>query len=217
MLLVDVVSDVICPWCFIGTRHLNRALESLPGPVETKVVFHPFLLDPDTPPEGADLRQRLRAKYGRDPEQMFATVEAAARSAGISLDFAKVRLTPSTVPAHTLLRHARERGTQRALAEALFVAYFLEGKDLGDAVVLSRIAALHGFDAREAALLVADGTELDKTRASAKEMARRGITGVPYFVFGGSVGVAGAQPPEVLREAMAKAIDAQTPIGEYRA
>jgi len=217
MLSIDIVSDVICPWCFIGHKRLDQALESLPahaggippgspGPLETKVTFHPFLLDPSIPPEGADLRARLRAKYGGDPEKMFANVEAAARSAGIALDFAKVRRTPPTIPAHTLLRHALERGTQRALVDAFFRAYFLEGKDLGDVSVLAGVASQHGFDAAEAARLATDETELDATRAEAQEMVSRGIQGVPFFVFGGKVAVSGAQPPEVLRGAIAKAL-----------
>src|SRR5580658_347341 len=119
MLSIDIVSDVICPWCFIGARRLDQALASLTEPITAEVSFHPFLLDPKTPPEGADLRERLRAKYGVDPERMFARVEAAARESGIPLDFSKVRRTPSTVAAHTLLDAAYPKGTQHALAGAL--------------------------------------------------------------------------------------------------
>jgi predicted DsbA family dithiol-disulfide isomerase len=206
MLSIDIVSDVVCPWCFIGHKRLEQTLESFPTPPETKIVFRPFLLDPSIPPEGADLRARLRAKYGADPDKMFANVEAAARSAGIPLDFAKVRRTPPTIPAHTLLRHAIAKGTQRSLADAFFRAYFLEGKDLGDTDVLSSIAAEHGFDREEARALATDRSELAATRAEAEEMRSRGISGVPFFVFGGAVGVSGAQTPDVLRAAMAKAM-----------
>jgi predicted DsbA family dithiol-disulfide isomerase len=164
MLSIDVVSDVICPWCFIGVRRLDQALESLPEPVDAKVTFHPFLLDASTPAEGADLRDRLRAKYGVDPEKMFGRVEAAARESGIPLDFSKVRRTPNTVAAHTLIGHAVEKGTQRALAGALFQAYFLDGRDIGDATVLGELATLHGFEHDEAIRLATDATELAKTR-----------------------------------------------------
>jgi predicted DsbA family dithiol-disulfide isomerase len=206
MLTIDIVSDVICPWCFIGVRRLDQALESLPEPVEAKVGFHAFLLDPSIPAGGADLRERLRAKYGVDPDKMFGRVEAAARESGIPLDFSKVRRTPNTVAAHTLIGHALEKGTQRALARALFQAYFLEGKDIGDPLVLGDLAAAHGFERDDAIRLATDASELARTRAEASAAAARGITGVPFFVFGGRVGVNGAQSAEVLRGAIGKAL-----------
>jgi predicted DsbA family dithiol-disulfide isomerase len=206
VLSIDIVSDVICPWCFIGHKRLEQALASFPAPIETTVVFRPFLLDPSIPPEGADLRERLRAKYGGDPQTMFANVEAAARSSGIPLDFSKVKRTPPTIPAHTLLRHALAKGTQRAMADAFFRAYFLEGKDVGNTDVLAGIAAQHGFDSEEARRLAMDGDELAATRAEAEQIRARGISGVPFFVFGGAVGVSGAQTPEVLRAAMERGL-----------
>jgi predicted DsbA family dithiol-disulfide isomerase len=206
MLSIDIVSDVICPWCLIGVRRLDQALDSFPEPVDAKMAFHPFLLDPSTPAGGADLRERLRAKYGVDPDKMFGRVEAAARESGIPLDFAKVRRTPSTIAAHTLLGHALAKGTQRALAGALFSAYFLEGKDIGDPAILGDIAITHGFERDEAIRLTTDASELTRTRAEAAASAARGITGVPFFVFGGRVGVNGAQSVDVLRGAIGKAI-----------
>jgi predicted DsbA family dithiol-disulfide isomerase len=205
MLSIDIVSDVICPWCFIGVRRLDQALDSLAERVDAKVAFLPFLLDPGTLAEGADLRERLRAKYGGDPEKMFERVEAAARESGIPLDFSKVRRTPSTIAAHTLLGHALAKGTQRALAGALFDAYFLEGRDIGDSSVLGGIAVAHGFERDEAIQVVTDATELARTRAEAAANAARGIRGVPFFIFGGHLAVSGAQSVEVLRGAIAKA------------
>jgi len=199
---IDIVSDVICPWCFIGSRRLEQALEG----VAVGLTFRPFLLDPSIPKEGADLRDRLRAKYGVDPDKMFGNVEAAARNSGIPLDFSKVRRTPSTIAAHTLLRHAIDKGTQPALARALFEGYFLEGRDLGDADVLAAIAGAHGFEADEAIRLVRDEQELATTLAEAREAAASGVRGVPFFVFGGRLAVSGAQSADVLRGAIAKAI-----------
>lgn len=205
-LAIDIVSDVICPWCFIGSRRLEQALEPAPDGVAVDVTYRPFLLDPSTPKEGADLRDRLRAKYGVDPDKMFASVEAAARSSGIPLDFSKVRRTPSTIAAHTLLRHAISKGTQAALARALFEGYFLEGRDIGDADVLAAIAGGHGFEADEAIRLVRDEAELGKTVEEAGEAAASGVRGVPFFVLGGRLAVSGAQSADVLRGAIAKAI-----------
>lgn len=204
---IDIVSDVICPWCFIGSRRLEQALAPPPEGIEVGVTYRPFLLDPSTPKEGADLRERLRAKYGADPEKMFASVEAAARSSGIPLDFSKVRRTPSTIAAHTLLRHAIDKGTQAALARALFEGYFLEGRDIGDADVLAGIAGAHGFEADEAIRLVRDEGELARTREEAGEAAASGVRGVPFFVLGGRLAVSGAQSVEVLRGAIGRAID----------
>jgi predicted DsbA family dithiol-disulfide isomerase len=205
---IDIVSDVICPWCFIGSRRLEQALDPVPDGVAVDLTYRPFLLDPSTPKEGADLRDRLRAKYGMDPEKMFANVEAAARSSGIPLDFSKVRRTPSTIAAHTLLRHAIDRGTQPALARALFGGYFLEGRDIGDADVLAAIAGANGFEADEAIRLVRDEAELKKTLEEAGEAAASGVRGVPFFVLGGRLAVSGAQPTDVLRGAIARAIAA---------
>jgi predicted DsbA family dithiol-disulfide isomerase len=205
MISIDIVSDVICPWCFIGARRLDQAIASLTEPLATEVSFHPFLLDPTTPPEGADLRARLRAKYGVDPEGMFARVEAAAHASGIPLDFRKVRRTPSTVAAHSVLREARAKGTQRALAGALFDAYFLEGRDIGDPGTLASIAAAHGFAEEEVLALVRSPEALAQTRADAQSAAAQGVTGVPFFVFGGAVAVSGAQSADVLRGAIEEA------------
>lgn len=204
-LSIDIVSDVICPWCLIGVRRMDQALSAFPD-VEATITFHPFLLDPSTPPEGADLRERLRRKYGMDPEQMFGRVEAAARESGIPLDFTKVRRTVSTLPAHTLLRHAIEKGTQRALKNALLTAYFLEGRDVSDPGELGAIAAAHGFSEDEARALVRDETELQETRKDAAQAADEGVTGVPFFILGGRLAFSGAQPVDTMKKAIQQAL-----------
>lgn len=207
-LTIDVVSDVICPWCFIGTRRLDEALAGLPD-VEAVVTFHPFLLDPSTPAEGADLRERLRRKYGGDPEKLFARVEEAARAAGIPLDFSKIQRTPHTVAAHTLLRLALEKSgpkTQHALARALFEAYFLQGLDIGRFDVLATLAERHGLDADEARAFLADENELAATRQQASAMAAQGIGGVPFTVVGKRVAISGAQDPATFRAAIEQAL-----------
>jgi predicted DsbA family dithiol-disulfide isomerase len=206
-LTVDVVSDVVCPWCLIGTRRLQQVLSERPD-VTATVTFHPFLLDPSTPDAGGDLREHLAKKYGADPDKMFGRVEAVARETGIPLDFAKVRRFAPTVRAHTLLRHADEKGTQVALVNALFEAYFLEGKDIGQATVLAQIASSHGFTADEATALLASDAELQATREEAASAAAQGITGVPFFVFGGKFAFSGAQPKEVFAQAIEKALAA---------
>jgi predicted DsbA family dithiol-disulfide isomerase len=208
---IDVISDVVCPWCLIGTRHLDLALEGLPD-VNATVRFRPFLLDPSTPPEGVDLRERLRSKYGGDPEAMFGRVEGAARAAGIPLDFAKIRRSVNTVRAHTLLRLALGSGDgagitkQGEVARALFRAYFLEGRDIGQVDVLTAIAPEHGLDKAEARRVVTDDAELARTRKEASEASAKGITGVPFFILDGRLALSGAQPPATLRAAIERAL-----------
>jgi len=209
-LTIDVISDIVCPWCFIGARRLDQALASLPQPIEATVVYRPFLLDPSTPPEGEDLRKRIGRKYGMDPERMFGRVEEAARESGIPLDFAKVHRSVSTVRAHVLLRHALEKGTQRALAGALFEAYFLEGRDVGRVDVLAAIGAQHGFAVDEVEALLGDPDELALTRDEAGAAAAQGVQGVPYFVFRRRFALSGAQTPEVFRAAIARALAPET-------
>jgi predicted DsbA family dithiol-disulfide isomerase len=206
-LAITVVSDVICPWCFIGSRRLGQVLTTMADSVEPRVRYRAFLLDPSVPPEGADLRDRLRKKYGLDPELMFARVEEAARDTGIALDFATVRRTPNTIPAHTLLRQADARGTQWALSDALFASYFLEGGDISDPDLLGAIGERHGFTRDEVIALVADPRELAATRAEAEAAARGGVQGVPFFVFGERLGLSGAQPVHAFRAAIAQALE----------
>lgn len=202
---IDVVTDIVCPWCLIGLRRLTQALEALPE-VEAELRFHPFLLDPTTPDEGRDLRETLRAKIAGPVEPMFERVEAAARESGIPLDFAKVARSPSTLRAHTLARHAATRGTQQALTSALFDAYFLEGRDVGNLEVLLELASAHGFEADEARALLADEDELRTTREHAASMAGQGIRGVPFFILGGRLALSGAQPVETMKDAIERAL-----------
>ena len=205
-LKIDVVSDVICPWCLIGVKRLDDALATRPD-VEAKVTFLPFLLDPSTPTEGADLRERLRAKFG-DPRQMFARVESAARASGIPLDFEKIRRTPNTVGAHVLLGHAIDKGTQRAVKKALLDAYFLDGRDIGDPDVLASIGAANGFDLDTARACVIDDVERAKVRAEATAIGQRGISGVPFFIFADKLAVSGAQSIEVFQSVIDKSLSA---------
>lgn len=210
-LSITLISDIICPWCFIGSRRLTQVLTESADRLAPAIAHQPFLLDPSTPPAGDDLRTRLRRKYGVDPERMFGQIEAAARETGIPLDFARVRRTPPTLPAHTLLRHADERGTQRSLVDAIYSAYFLEGRDVGQAEVLADIGSTHGFSGDEVVRLVTDPAQLAQTRSAADRAVRDGVTGVPYFVLQNRVAFSGAQPVDVFRAAIAKALAANAP------
>jgi predicted DsbA family dithiol-disulfide isomerase len=197
---IDVFSDVVCPWCFIGTQRLEQVLAD--KKVDAEVVYHTFLLDPNTPDEGKNVPEMIRRKYGRDPEPMFARVEAEARKSNIPLVSAKQPMSYNTMRAHTLLRHAVPLGTQRALAKAMFEAYFLDAKNISDPAVLVELATAHGFTKERAAELIADDKELAITREEQNVPAELGISGAPFFIFNGKFALSGAQPEDVFRQVL---------------
>jgi len=203
-LQVDVVSDFVCPWCFIGKRRLELALQARPE-VEANWSYRPFLLDPTTPEGGADLRERLLRKYG-DPEPLFRRVENAAKENGLELDFSKIRRSVSTVRAHTLSRHAIEKGTQRAFVESVFAAYFQEGRDISAMDVLVDLSGAAGFSKHECLALLENPAELAETREAATSAGLGGVTGVPFTTIGGKIAVSGAQSPEVFQKAIDQAL-----------
>jgi predicted DsbA family dithiol-disulfide isomerase len=205
-LRIDVFSDIVCPWCFVGTTRLGSVLSAWGEPLDVELTYHPFLLDPSTPPEGIVIEDMLRKKYGADPHSMFARVEGAAKQAGIDLDLKKQRLMVPTIAAHTLLRHAAEKGTQVAFVRALFEAYFHDAKNIADEAVLTELALGHGFSEDEALGLLRSPEELARTRAETQEAVRLGIRGVPFFVFNGELAVSGAQQPEVFRQVIRQAL-----------
>lgn len=207
-LTIEVHSDITCPWCFIGTRRLADALATLDGGAAVTVRHRPFLLKPDAPAEGIDLAAYLRQKYRRDPRELFQMVETAAAGSSLDLDLSRQPRIYPTVAAHTLLRHAERFGTAAALLDALFETYFLEGRNIADFDVLLDVAAAHGFDRAEARWLAADPDELARTRDEAGRALELGIRGVPHFVFGGTLSLSGAHPPEVFLAALRQALAA---------
>lgn len=206
-LAIDLFSDVVCPWCFIGATRLEQALAELSGEVEAEVCYHPFFLDPSVPKEGISVPEKLRKKYGVDPKQLWARAEGAARESGLALDLSVQTMMYPTDAAHTLLRHAHAKDTQGALAKAFFHAYFVEAKNIADESLLADIAAQHGFTRDEALELATAEPELELTRDEALSAARGGIRGVPFFIFDGRLGVSGAQSIQVLQAAIRKALE----------
>lgn len=212
---VDIYSDISCPWCFIGTRRLAAVLAdgaTADGePVELTVRHHPFRLHPDAPAGGIDLPAMLRERYNVDPRVMFERVESAARDVGIPLDLSKQPRAYDTTAAHTLIRHAEAKGTQAELVDAIFAAYFLQGRDISSADVLAEAAAPHGFGADEVARILGDEEELAFTRHEAEMAGRRGVRGVPFFIFNERLALSGAQPAEVFRGAIEQAFEEVAP------
>jgi predicted DsbA family dithiol-disulfide isomerase len=209
-LAVDVVSDVVCPWCYIGKRKLERALSELsarePG-IEVAVRWHPFQLNPDLPTEGIPRATYLEAKFGRGQRaaEIYARVRAVGEGVGIAFAFERIARQPNTQAAHRLIAWAQQAGGAEALVERLFRAYFIEGRFLGDAGELSAIAGEAGFARDAAQALLASDRLRAQVDAEYREAQEAGITGVPFFIFNGRTAVSGAHDPPTLLEAIAAA------------
>jgi predicted DsbA family dithiol-disulfide isomerase len=206
-LKVDLFTDIVCPWCLIGSVRLDKAIAALPADVSVDVENHPFYLDPNTPPDGYDVAEMLRSKYGRDPKTIWSRAEGEAKKSGIDLDLSQQPRTFPTQKAHTLIRLARPKGTQHALANAIAAAYFLEHRQVNDPEVLAEIATQHGFTREEALGDIADPRELEASHELAIAAAQQGIQGVPFFIFDGRFAMSGAQPEEVFEMAFKKALE----------
>jgi predicted DsbA family dithiol-disulfide isomerase len=204
---IDLWTDVVCPWCLIGSVRLDTAIAGLPGDVTVEVENHPFYLDPNTPPEGYDVGEMLRRKYGREPETIWARAEEQAKLSGIDLDLSRQPRTFPTQKAHTIVRLAKAKGTQHALANAIAAAYFLDHQQVNDDEVLAGIAAGHGFTREEALGDMRDPRELEVSHELAVWAAQQGIQGVPFFVFDGKFALSGAQPQDVFEMAFAKVME----------
>ncbi len=194
---IDIVSDVVCPWCFVGKRRLEKALALRPA-IEVEIVWRPFQLNPDMPPEGIERQAYLAAKFGGDAnaERLYANVAAAGASVDIGFAFDRIRRTPNTSDAHRLVRHAAAEGRADAIVEALFRAYFIEGRDIGGREVLAEIAGAVGLDAAEAAAWLDSPADRDEVLAEDRSARRIGINAVPCFIFERHYAVSGAQEPE---------------------
>lgn len=205
-LKVDVFTDVVCPWCLVGSVRLDKAIANLPDDIDVVVENHPFYLDASTPAEGVVVADMLRQRYGKEPKEMWERVEGEARKSGIDLDLSQQPRMFPTAKAHTITRLARPNGNQHELANAIAEAYFLEHRQINDDNVLADIAVEYGFDRGDALDAMNDAHELSITEQLATQAAQQGIRGVPFFVFAEKYALSGAQPQEVFEQALAKTI-----------
>ncbi|MBM3555432.1 MAG: DsbA family oxidoreductase [Alphaproteobacteria bacterium] len=196
---IDVVSDTICPWCFIGKRRLEKALAQRPD-LAVEVVWRPFQLNPDMPEEGMDRETYVRLKFGGGDraKAIYENVRQAGAGEDIPFAFEAIRKTPNTLASHRLLRWAASAGKQDAVLERLFRRYFIEGADVSDHQTLIDVAGDAGMDADLVRELFARGADIDLVRSEEHAARAMGVTGVPFFVVGGRYAVPGAQDPEVL-------------------
>jgi predicted DsbA family dithiol-disulfide isomerase len=208
-LVVDVVSDIVCPWCFIGKRKLEIALADLrrgEPSLEVMVRWHSFQLNPDLPAEGIPRAAYLAQKFGAArATDVYARVKAIGETVGIPFRFDRIERQPNTLDGHRLVAWAQQQGDAGALVERLFSAYFIEGRFVGDRDELVRLAADCGWPAEDARAMLASDAMRQVVADESRESADVGIQGVPFFIFNGRTAVSGAHDPPTLLEAIAAA------------
>ncbi|MEL7114649.1 MAG: DsbA family oxidoreductase [Pseudomonadota bacterium] len=211
MVKLDILSDPICPWCYIGKTQLDRALEQV-GDHPFEIEWHPFQLNPDMPDSGMDRREYLETKFGGKERavQVYGQIAEAAEAAGLEIDFGAIQRTPNTLDAHRLIHWAGLEGRQTPVVMALFRAYFKEGRDIGDIDVLADVADGAGLDAAMIRKLLQGTSDREDIRARDAWARERGVTGVPTFVVGQQHAVPGAQPPELWVKVINEILESET-------
>jgi predicted DsbA family dithiol-disulfide isomerase len=207
-LSIDIISDVICPWCYIGKRRLETALATLDRQHEVRVHWLPFQLNPEMPKEGIRRREYRTKKFGswERSQELDAKMVAVGETEGIHFAFDRTERTPNTLDAHRLIWLAEKHGVQDAVVEALFRAYFTEGRDISNRQTLIDVVATAGLD-RHQAEGVLNGDEGMQAIREAHEQSRRfRVEGVPFFIINEKIILSGAQPPEAFLEAFGKAV-----------
>ena len=206
---VDVVSDAVCPWCFIGQKRLDKAIAAA-GDIKVHVRWRPFQLDPTIPKEGIPRRTYLERKFGSLEKiaQLHAPLIEIGKAEGIPFAFDKITRSPNTLDAHRLIRWAHEAGKQNEMVSRLFALYFTEGGDIGNREVLLKAAIEVGLDGALVAQLLATEADLDPVIAEINGAGKMGITGVPTFIFASRFAISGAHPSETLKKAIQQSLTA---------
>jgi predicted DsbA family dithiol-disulfide isomerase len=201
MIYVDVVSDTICPWCYIGKRRFERALE-MSGRSDVAVAWRPFQLNPDMPPEGMTRDDYVRAKFGGGdrPRQIYQAIAESGREAGIEFQFSRIRRTPNTVLSHRLVHWSAKHNKQDEVVAELFRLYFEQGRDIGDMEAVVECAVRVGIDELRTRRFLLSDDGRQEVVASDVYARRLGINGVPCFIVNRKYAVSGAQPPSAFVE-----------------
>ncbi len=204
---IEIYSDVMCPWCYVGKRRLERALGQLRERAQAQITWRPFQLNPTMPLDGMDRTAYLKAKFGslenfwRMKEQLLA----AGEEEEIPFAFDKIQRTPNTFAAHRLVWYAAQQRKQDQVVEALFRAYFLEGQNIGDLNIIAHAAVEVGLDRTETEEFLASDKGAVEVKTEEAVGRRLGISGVPHFVFNGRIAISGAQPPDIFVSAIQEA------------
>jgi len=204
-MLIEIFSDVVCPWCYIGKRRLDQALAQMPES-DFEIRWRAFQLYPMLPAEGVPRDVFMQARFGSaDSAAIYARILEEAVPLGLSLDFDAIQRAPNTLRAHRLLAWAAGGAVQHRLAEVLFRYYFCDGRDLCDPGALADAAAEAGLDRDLAVAAIAAGAGAESVAADLRHAEEAEITGVPFYALGGRFGIPGAQPPDVLRHLIERA------------
>ncbi len=206
-LQIDVVFDLVCPWCFLGTRRLRRTLRARPD-IAADITWRPFLLNPDIAPGGVPRQDYIVRKFGGEDRarRLHATIAELGRGEGLIFNFDQIRRIPPSLDAHRMVRLADRHGVAADAVDALFQAYFCEGQDIGDLGTLAAIGATLGMDEGATRRLLAGPAEVEAVHADNLRAHRLGINGVPCFVVQGRHAIAGAQEPEVIERLLDVAV-----------
>ncbi len=212
-LSIEVVHDLVCPWCFLGVRRMLRTLRRRPD-LLFELIWRPFLLNPDMPRAGMSRPDYVLRKFGGEDRarRLYASISEIGRTEGVLFRFDRIRRTPSSVDAHRLVRYAGRHGRADALVEALFSAHFTDGLDIGDVSMLAVIASACGLDGPAVRRYLAGTEDTDAVHAENLRAHRLGINGVPCFVVAGRHAIAGAQEPEVIERLLDIAAVEAAPI-----
>jgi len=205
---IDFIADVVCPWCYLGWRRLRKALAMRPD-IQAQVVWRPYQLNPQLPEEGVDREAYYNARFP-DRERRAAVTQVLNESAaedGIQWNLGSAPVMPNTNAAHRLIRWAQTAGCQEAVLEGVLAAYFTDGKDIGDPVVLADIGAEAGMDRLIILKLLSEGADKDTITREHMMAHEAGVSGVPFMIFDGKIAVSGAEPPERLVKALDKAVE----------
>jgi predicted DsbA family dithiol-disulfide isomerase len=210
ILTIDIVSDVVCPWCYLGEKRLEAALAESPQPVVVR--WRPYQLDPTIPDGGLDRAEYMARKFGKSGRLQAAhdNLSRLGAEVGIPFAFDKIKRSPNTLDAHRVIRWANSAGVQGKVVDRLFKAYFVEARDIGDRRVLIEIAGECGLDPDLVEKLLAEGADVGLVREEIAQAQAIGVSGVPFFIFAGRLGVPGAQDPSMLVGAMAQARQAMS-------
>jgi predicted DsbA family dithiol-disulfide isomerase len=213
---IDVISDTVCPWCFIAKRRLAQAMEQRPH-VGFDVKWRPYRLDPTVPKEGVDRQSYMRAKFGDQAMkivEMHKLIAQEGAKEGIEFDFAAIARRPETLDSHRLIRWAEAQGVQDEVVERLFIAYFENGEDISDIRVLADVADICGMDGVEVARMLESDTDVALVEREDRLAHEMGITGVPAMIFGGKLAVSGAREPELLLSVIDRVTEMQAGQGQ---
>ncbi len=202
---IDIISDTVCPWCLIGKRKVEKAMQERPD-LTFEVNWHPFQLHPDMPKEGADRKEFTAKKFGsvERARELYQHVENAGKTVGLDFQFKKIARSPNTLDSHRLILWANSSGKQDEIVEVLFRKFFMDGQDLGDHQTLIDAAEEVGMDPKIVTDLLATDRDLDRVQAEEGQARQIGVQGVPFFIIDDKYALSGAQDPEAFLQVFQK-------------